>query len=62
MRHPFCRYGYDVVPVKPFERFGIEQQAEIVRHLFLMRSGLSVTNKPPLDVYEALVRFSSTPV
>ncbi|ASY43354.1 MAG: vgr related protein [Pseudomonadota bacterium] len=62
MRHPFCRYGYDVVPGKPFERYGIEQQAEIVRHLFLMRSGLSVTNKPPLDVYEALVRFSSTPV
>lgn len=62
MRHPFCRYSYDVVPGKPFERYGIEQQAEIVRHLFLMRSGLSVANKPPLDVYEALVRFSSTPV
>lgn len=62
MRHPFCRYGYAIVPGKPFERYGIEQQAEIVRHLFLMRSGLSVTNKPPLDVYEALVRFSSTPV
>ena len=35
MRHPFCRYGYQLKPGKPFERYGLEQQAEIVRHRFL---------------------------
>lgn len=39
MRHPFCRYEYTLVPGRPFERYGIEQQAEIVRHAFLARSG-----------------------
>ena len=38
MRHPFCRYGYTLVPEQPFERYGIEQQAEIVRHVFLGRA------------------------
>ena len=32
MRHPFCRYGYRLKPGKPFERYGLEQQAEIVAH------------------------------
>lgn len=36
-RHPFCRYGYTLEPGKPFARYGIEQQAEIVRHAFLAR-------------------------
>lgn len=58
MRHPFCRYGYTITPGKPFERYGIEQQAEIVRDLFVLRSGANVPNKPPLAVYEALVPFS----
>ncbi len=39
MRHPFCRYSYDVVPGKPFGRYGLEQQAEIMRHIFLARHG-----------------------
>lgn len=37
-RHPFCRYGYRLDPGKPFARYGIEQQAEIVRHAFLARA------------------------
>jgi len=57
MRHPFCRYGYEVVPGKPFERYGIEQQAEIVRHAFLLRLGLPIEGKPPLDFYEGLLPF-----
>ena len=32
MRHPFCRYAYEFEPGKPFRRYGLEQQAEIVRH------------------------------
>ena len=57
MRHPFCRYGYDVVPGKPFERYGIEQQAEIVRHTFLLRRGVAVKGKPGLEAYEGLLPF-----
>ena len=60
MRHPFCRYGYDIVPGRPFERYGLEQQAEIVRHAFLMRSGAQVDGKPPLPVYEELIPFIRT--
>ena len=39
MRHPFCRYAYDLVPGRTFDRYGLEQQAEIVRHAFLARHG-----------------------
>ena len=35
MRHPFCRYRYAIVPGRPFHRYGLEQQAEIARHIFL---------------------------
>lgn len=38
-RHPFCRYAYRIEPGRPFERYGIEQQAEIVRDIFLAGIG-----------------------
>lgn len=57
MRHPFCRYAYRFEPGKPFERYGIEQQAEIVAHAHLLRNGVAVPGKPPLGVYEALLPF-----
>ena len=57
MRHPLCTYRYDIVPGKPFEAYGIEQQAEIVRHAFLVRQGVAVQDKPPLEVSEALLPF-----
>jgi hypothetical protein len=47
MRHPFCRYSYELRPGKPFARYGLEQQAEIVRHLFLARRGANVDHVPP---------------
>ena len=47
MRHPFCRYAYELRPGRPFERYGIEQQAEIVRHRFLADRGASVPVEPP---------------
>jgi hypothetical protein len=59
MRHPFCRYGYEIVPGRPFLRYGLEQQAEIVRHAFLMRRGGRVKGKPPLEIYEALLPFEA---
>ncbi len=58
MRHPFCRYDYAIVPGKPFARYGIEQQAEIVAHVFLMRRGYPVPAAPPLTVLEALLPFA----
>jgi hypothetical protein len=36
-RHPFCRYAYVLTPGKAFHRYGIEQQAEIVRHAWFAR-------------------------
>jgi len=58
MRHPFCRYAYELQPGRPFERYGIEQQAEIVAHAFLLRRGLAVTGAAPREIYEALLPFS----
>lgn len=46
MRHPFCRYSYDLVPGRTFDRYGLEQQAEIVRHAFLARRGLRLAAIP----------------
>ena len=50
MRHPFCRYSYRLVPGKPFGRYGIEQQAEIVRHRFLADRGATVPIIPPHEL------------
>ena len=42
MRHPFCRYGYQLKQGRRFDRYGLEQQAEIVRHRFLADRGATV--------------------
>ena len=46
MRHPFCRYRYEFVPGRPFDRYGLEQQAEIVRHVFLAHHGSDISAPP----------------
>ena len=56
-RHPFCRYGYSLMPGQPFQRYGIEQQAEIVRHAFLLRLGRTVPAAPDLRQYDTLLPF-----
>jgi hypothetical protein len=57
MRHPFCSYSYRLRPGRPFGRYGLEQQAEIVRDLFLLRGG-GVTRQPVRrDELEALIPF-----
>ena len=38
-RHPFCRYDYSLKPGWKLERYGLEQQAEIIKHIFLLRNG-----------------------
>ncbi len=53
MRHPFCRYSYDLVPGQLFHRYGLEQQAEIVRHAFLARHGVRLGAVPD----PSLLRF-----
>jgi hypothetical protein len=56
-RHPFCRYDYALKPGQPFEKYGLEQQAEIVRHAFLLRHHALVAGAPPLAQYETLLPF-----
>ncbi|MBW0006268.1 MAG: vgr related protein [Sphingomonas sp.] len=46
MRHPFCRYHYELKAEKPFGHYGLEQQAEIVRHRFLADRGAAVPCPP----------------
>jgi hypothetical protein len=54
-RHPFCRYGYEIVPGRPFGRYGLEQQAEIVRHAFLLSNGARPGGSAPLDRLRGLL-------
>lgn len=58
-RHPFCRYSYAVKPGWPLHRYGIEQQAEIVRHAFLLRHGGRVPGAPALAQYETILPFGT---
>lgn len=56
-RHPFCRYDYSLRPGWTLEQYGLEQQAEIVRHIFLMRKGAHIIGAPPLSTYEGILPF-----
>ena len=42
MRHPLCRYSYQLKQGRSFDHYGLEQQAEIVRHRFLADRGATV--------------------
>jgi hypothetical protein len=57
-RHPFCRYSYTLKPGWPLKRYGLEQQAEIVRHAFLLREKATVPGAPTADLYWGLLPFS----
>ena len=50
MRHPFCHYDYRLEPRKPFGAYGLEQQAEIVRHVFLAQHGGNPSVCPPPEL------------
>ena len=52
------RYDYALKPGWPLERYGIEQQAEIVRHAFLLSRGASVIGAPAASTYAGLLPFS----
>ncbi len=58
MRHPFCRYSYDFVPGRALVGYGIEQQAEIVRHVFLRRRDVAPPGVAALAELEAALPFA----
>ena len=55
MRHPFCSYTYTIKPGWRLERYGLEQQAEIVRHAYLLREGYPVPGAANLAQYESIL-------
>jgi len=62
---PICRsfsrrYDYRLKPGWRLERYGIEQQAEIVRHAFLLRNGARLAGVADVAAYELLVDFSAS--
>lgn len=58
LRRPFSRrYDYSLKPGWTLERYGIEQQAEIVRHAFLLRNGGKVAGVEGKRAYDKLVDF-----
>ena len=58
-RHPLCRYDYTLKPGWPLECYGLEQQAEIVRHAFLLSRGVPVAGAPSLSTYQQILPFRS---
>ncbi len=56
-RLPWARYHYALKPGWPLTRYGIEQQAEIVRHAFLLRNGARIAGVSDPAAYDLLVNF-----
>jgi len=56
-RHLWCRYHYSLKPGWRLESYGIEQQAEIVRHAFLLRNGWKIAGAGDPSAYDLLVNF-----
>lgn len=56
-RHPFSRYDYALIPGRVLEDYGIEQQAEIVRHAFLLRHRVKIAGVADRKAYDQLVAF-----
>jgi len=56
-RMPWARYHYSLVPGWPLTRYGIEQQAEIVKHAFLLRKGARIAGVGDKSAYDLLVNF-----
>lgn len=56
-RHPFCRYSYCLKPGQPLTAYGIEQQAMILQHAFLLRNNRIVEGVADASAYRFLVNF-----
>lgn len=59
-RMPWARYDYVLRPGWPLEKYGIEQQARIVEHAFLLRKGAKLAGVADASVYDMLVDFNGT--
>lgn len=55
MRHPFATYDYSLKPGWPLARYGLEQQAEIVRHYWLLTQGAIVGGAAGVEAYRAIL-------
>ena len=56
-RMPWTPYHYSLKPGWPLEKYGIEQQAEIVKHAFWLRNGIRVAGVGDPDAYRLIVNF-----
>jgi len=61
MRHPFATYHYSLKPGWPLHRYGLEQQAEIVRHYWLLTKGVTIGGAPGEEAYRAILPFGKAP-
>tara|TARA_R110002051_G_scaffold46820_1_gene93431 strand:- start:994 stop:1443 length:450 start_codon:yes stop_codon:yes gene_type:complete len=56
-RYPFARYNYELLPGKIFSEYGVEQQAEIVSHYFLLKQGAQLKNGYRIADYVGILPF-----
>jgi hypothetical protein len=56
-RLPWARYDYALKPGRKLEQYGIEQQARIVEHAFLLRHGAKLPGVADKAAYDVLVNF-----
>jgi len=56
-RMPFARYHYSLKPGWKLHKYGLEQQAEIVKHIFLLKKGVKIAGAPPLEHYDGILPF-----
>ncbi|MDG6078140.1 vgr related protein [Erythrobacter litoralis] len=56
-RMPWARYDYSLKPGWNLQRYGIEQQAEIVKHAFWLRNGVRIAGAADVAAYDLLVAF-----
>jgi hypothetical protein len=56
-RVPWARYDYAVKPGWELRKYGLEQQAEIVRHAFVLGKGGGFAGAPPLAQLRTILPF-----
>lgn len=56
-RVPWARYDYQVRPGWELKKYGLEQQAEIVRHAYLREHNAYLPDAPPLDQLKPILPF-----
>lgn len=56
-RVPWATYDYTLKPGWPLDKYGIEQQARIVEHAFLLRNGARLAGVADVSAYDVLVDF-----